>query len=108
MERPYLGFFMKDWDNRILNNPNFPHDGRGVVLLRVIALSPADKCGLRTGDFVTKLGGTSINNVKDIRAITRQHKPGDILEVSASRSGQNFVKKLTVGKYPEDEPWNSQ
>jgi len=108
MERPYLGFFMKDWDNRIITNPNFPHNVRGVILLKIIKQSPAEKCGLAVGDFVTKVGGTQINNVKEIRQITRQHKPGDVLVIEGSHNGAGFVKKLTVGKYPEDEPWLNQ
>jgi serine protease Do len=108
MERPYLGFFMKDWDNRIITNPNFPRNVRGVILLKIIKQSPAEKCGLTVGDFVTKIGGTQINNVKEIRQITRQHKPGDVLVIEGSHNGQGFLKKLTVGKYPEDEPWLNQ
>jgi S1-C subfamily serine protease len=108
MERPYLGFFMKDWDNRIVSNPIFPRNSQGVILLRVVGQSPGEKCGLKAGDFITKVGGTPISNVKELRAITRQHKPGDVVAVEGSRNGQNFVKRLTIGKYPDDEPWNSQ
>jgi serine protease Do len=105
MERPYLGFYMKDWDNRIITNPNLPRDVRGVILIRIIRQSPAEKTGLMAGDFVTKVGGTSVNNVKEIRAITRLRKPGDVLVIEGSRNGKSFSRKLTVGKYPEDEPW---
>jgi serine protease Do len=105
MERPYLGFYMKDWDNRIITNPNLPSNVRGVILIRIIRQSPAEKTGLMAGDFVTKVSGTSVNNVKEIRAITRQRKPGDVLVIEGSRNGKAFSKKLTVGKYPEDEPW---
>jgi len=108
MERPYLGFYMKDWDNRIISNPTFPHNARGVILLQIVRQSPAEKCGLKPGDFVTKIGGTQINNVKELRALTRLQKPGNILEIEGSRNGQNFSKKLTVGKYPEDGSWMNQ
>jgi serine protease Do len=105
MDRPYMGFYMNDLDNRIMNNPGLPKEKRGVVVIRVVPRSPAEKCGIKVGDFITTVAGAPANGVKEVRAVVGQHKPGDALDIAIIRNGQNVVKKLTLDKYPEDEPW---
>lgn len=57
--------------------------------------------GLKTGDRIIKIGGTTINNAADVSTVLDRHSVGDVVEVIVSRSG----KEITVNvKLTEQKP----
>lgn len=101
--RPYLGVFMKDVDSRVINNLNLPKNSQGVLLLRVVPGSPADRAGFVSGDFIEKIEGAEVKSVKDVRRLVKNRRPGDIMSFTIRRNDRTDTKKLLVGNYPNEE-----
>ncbi|MEU6285113.1 trypsin-like peptidase domain-containing protein [Streptomyces sp. NPDC047028] len=58
---------------------------------------PADKAGLKPGDVITKLDGTVIDSGPTLIGEIWTHKPGDKVQVTYKRSGQEHTVTLTLG-----------
>ncbi len=57
--------------------------------------------GLKAGDRIIKIDGTTINNAADVSTVLDRHSVGDVVEVIVSRSG----KEITVDvKLTEQKP----
>src|SRR5579875_701531 len=87
-KRAYLGIMygsdqMTDAQRQKNNIP----DGDGVYVISVAQGSAADKAGIRKGDFITKINGTTINTGTEmVEKISALH-PGDTIDVTYTRSG---------------------
>jgi S1-C subfamily serine protease len=101
--RPYLGVFMKDLDDRVITGLNLPKDSSGVLILRVVAGSPAERAGMISGDFIEKVNGQEVTTVKEVRRLVKTHVPGDTLLFTIKRNGKLDDRKLMVGNYPNEE-----
>jgi S1-C subfamily serine protease len=101
--RPYLGVFMKDLDNRVIVNLNLPKDSHGVLILRVVPGSPAERAGIVSGDFIEKVDGVDVATVKEVRQLVKKHVPGDMMQFVMRRNGKTETEKLLVGNYPNEE-----
>jgi S1-C subfamily serine protease len=60
--------------------------------------SPAEKAGLRAGDFITKLGKTPIKNVYDYTYALGEMRPGEEVEAMIKRDGKEMTLKITPEK----------
>jgi S1-C subfamily serine protease len=102
IERPFLGLFMRDFDNRIIFNPRLPTDIKGVIVLSIVPDGPAQHAGICAGDFIESFAGIQITSAQEIRNITQKHKPGDKIELSLVREKKREKKLLTIGSYPTE------
>jgi len=68
--------------------------GQGVRATTVESGSAAAKAGLKNGDLITAVDGTSTQTAASLRAAISAHKPGDHVTLTVVRSGQ--TKKVTV------------
>lgn len=59
---------------------------RGILTLKVIAETPADRAGLQPGDVVLKANGRAVQKIVDLRSIVAANRDGVKLEIS--RKGQ--------------------
>jgi len=79
----------------------FKGTGDSAVLVEsVVEGSPAEKAGLKAGDLVTKVGGTTIRNGADLMKAVRGLEGGKPAPVSVWRDGRNV--DLTVTLADED------
>ena len=62
--------------------------------------TPAAKAGLKTGDVVTSLGGTSVSTSDDLASAISAHKPGDSVSITYERDGQSHTVTLTLANRP--------
>jgi putative serine protease PepD len=72
----------------------------GATLARVTSGGPADAAGLRTGDVVTKVDGTTVKNPNDLVAAIADHKPGDKVKLTAKRGSSTVQATVTLGTQP--------
>jgi S1-C subfamily serine protease len=100
--RPYLGVFMKDFDNRIIFDPRLPTDMKGVIAISVVPDGPAQNAGITAGDFIESFAGVHTTCAQEIRNITQKHKPGDKIELSIIRGKKHEKRVLTMGSYPAE------
>ncbi len=74
------GFSVHTYSNRIILVSDYPEVFHS-------ADNPADKAGLKTGDIITAIGNTKINNYADIQDIIYR-SPGELLTVTVKRNGE--------------------
>jgi len=76
----------------------------GVVILEVVADSPADSAGLKRLDIITKVDGKAVANAGEVVSAVRQHKPGDQITFEIQRGGQTQSITVTAGEVPKGLP----
>lgn len=69
----------------------------GVLVDQVVAGSPAENAGLRTGDVIVKFDGTDVEEAQEIVEAVREHKPGDKVEVQYMRGENRRTVTVTLG-----------
>lgn len=83
----------------------------GVIVVEVSSFetengfrSPADDCGIRSGDIIKSIGGTAVSSNSDVERIISSSK-GTALTLEMTRNGKDFTSTLypckcsTDGKY---------
>jgi serine protease Do len=90
VQRAYLGIMMSS-----------DKDGTGVYVADVMEGSSAKDAGLKTGDFITKVNGTSVNSGPELQEQITGYKPGDKISLTYIRDGKektvDVVLKNTSG-----------
>jgi membrane-associated protease RseP (regulator of RpoE activity) len=59
--------------------------------------SPAADAGLKAGDVITKIGGTTVANGADLIRAVQAQKPGDEVTVTYTRDGNSAQATVTLG-----------
>ena len=72
----------------------------GAFIYEVIEGGPAQRAGLRLGDFVTEFNGEAVTSVPDLKERIARISPGQEVEVAYLRGGGKLKAKLAVGKRP--------
>ena len=73
--------------------------GPGVVVYQVQSGSAADRAGLRTGDVITSLNGTQINEPNTFRNMIAGIAPGSDVNLTVRRDGQERQVRATLGEF---------
>lgn len=73
--------------------------GPGVVVYDVQAGSAADRAGLRKGDVITALNGTSINDPNSFRNLIAASPPGSEVTLTIKRGGSEQQVRATLGEF---------
>ncbi|MET7426089.1 trypsin-like peptidase domain-containing protein [Dactylosporangium sp. NPDC005555] len=87
VSHPYLGVQLGDGDG-------------GALIGGVVAAGPADKAGMKTGDVVTKIGTTQINDATDLINAVQAGKAGEQLKMTIKRDGAEQQLTVTLGESP--------
>jgi Tol biopolymer transport system component len=69
----------------------------GVLLSDVRPGGPADLAGIRGGDTIVAMAGTSIENLYDMTFALQDNRPGDTIEVVVLRGGERLALRATLG-----------
>jgi hypothetical protein len=77
--------------------PDFTPVERGVRLGGVTPASPAEQAGLRTGDILIGLAGSTVADLQGMTDVLRGHHPGDTIEVVVLRDGRELRMQATLG-----------
>lgn len=72
----------------------------------IINDSGADKAGLKSGDVITKMDDTNIDDYEDITDFLKYTKPGDQVVVDYERDGKNATATVTLGE-TQTFNWNN-
>lgn len=74
----------------------------GVMVLNVIADSPADRSGLKAHDIIVSVAGENVEgDVARATEIIRERKPGDAVQVVVLREGQPQTLTIALGARSE-------
>jgi len=69
----------------------------GVKIEGIIKNSGAEEVGLESGDIVTKIDGETVQSVAEIKAILKDKKAGDVVEVRYLRNETENTTNITLG-----------
>ena len=72
----------------------------GAALASVTSGGPADAAGLRAGDIVTSIAGTTVKNSNDLVAAVADHDPGDKVKLTVKRGSSTVESTVTLGSQP--------
>lgn len=72
--------------------------GRGIVILNVVEGSPADSAGIEAHDILLSINGQEIpGEIGGAVEAIKSHKPGESLNLSVLRDGQQKTINVTLG-----------
>ncbi len=72
----------------------------GAQVVQVEPGGPGDDAGLRTGDVITAVDDGSITASADLVAAIRSHAPGDEVQLTVVRQGDESQVSVTLGEAP--------
>jgi putative serine protease PepD len=63
----------------------------------VVVGGPGDRAGIRAGDVITEVDGRPVRSGEELIVKTRAHRPGDRLELTVQRDGEERTVSLVLG-----------
>ena len=109
LERPYIGVVYVPITNDVAQQYSLSVT-RGAYIptqdelgsTPIIAGGPADKAGLQSGDVITKLDDTTIDQTNSLSALVNKHSVGDKVKLTVVRDGKTRTVDVTLGAAPTD------
>ena len=93
---PYIGIQMLTLNSELAQQFNQDPNSlvilpeiKGVLVVRIMPNSPADKGGLRKGDVITKVGEQKIETAEQLQEVVEQSEIGKPLPVKVRRGREN-------------------
>jgi S1-C subfamily serine protease len=71
---------------------------QGLYVLEVAPDSPAAAAGIQPGDVITSVADEPTRSVEDLISILRRFAPGETVEVSIIRGGEETVLEVVLGE----------
>jgi serine protease Do len=94
----YLGISMNDVTPENSSFFNLP-DASGAIVSQVTPDSPAGRAGLKSGDVLRELNGSSILNGSALQVAVSQIAPGNTIALGILRDGKQETIKVKVGEF---------
>ncbi len=99
---PYLGISSQPLTAAVAQANQLPVEA-GDIVVQVAPDSPAEEAGLQAEDIITAIDGTEINAEQSLGSIILQeYQPGDEVELTVFRNGEEQIINLTIGEAPEE------
>lgn len=102
--RPYLGVQYVMLNVAVAKQLNASRESGALVYAggegeAVVVGSPAEKAGLKRGDIVIKVNGQEVNEENPLASRLNRFKPGDSIDLTVVRDGQEQTLKATLEQY---------
>lgn len=88
---PYLGIKGQTVTDEIAATNKIP---KGIYISAVETNSPAYKSGIQSGDVITQINGTGINNMESLMIQLEKSNPGDNVNVTIKSRGREDYKEI--------------
>ncbi len=98
----YLGVHLQTMTNELRDVFGAP-EGQGVLIVKVMPDSPAQKAHLAVGDVIVRMDRKIIRRIPDVHRVLAFFEPGDTVDVEIIRNSQRRVLTATVIERPEVE-----
>ncbi|HWO82605.1 MAG TPA: trypsin-like peptidase domain-containing protein, partial [Solirubrobacterales bacterium] len=115
VEHAFIGISGGTITSELAKAINLPVD-EGVIVQSVVKDGPADKAGVEAGgttatingeevrlggDIITEVDGKKLKSMEQLVEIIQGHKPGDELELTIVRDGDEKTVNVILGNQPE-------
>ena len=101
VQYPLLGVVGQDVTSEMAQRLGL-EEGAGAVIREVQPGSGAAEAGLRPDDVIVALDGEPIESMSDLVVAVRNHRPGDTVEVTYVRDGDQQTTEVTLGELDDD------
>lgn len=81
---------------------------RGAIVNEIVEDSPADEAGLREDDIIISLDGDHVRDDDDLVDLVSDREPGDEVELTVVRDGQETEIEVTLGRRPRSQSWSNR
>ena len=98
--RPWLGVGLYTVDQLAIMQLNLSVN-KGVVIVQVVADSPADKAGLREGDVIVNIGGQDVTTVDEFTQVLNSCNIGQPLAIKYWRGKTEYTVTVTPVESPQ-------
>jgi serine protease Do len=95
----YLGVGTTDLSPEDADRFGLPVES-GAIVEQVEPGSGADAAGVRRGDIIVRLGNDPIDSAGDLFGALRDYQPGDTVELTVVRDGEELTLDVTLGERP--------
>ncbi|MFL6057334.1 MAG: S1C family serine protease [Rubrobacteraceae bacterium] len=95
----YLGIGTTDLSPEDAERFGLPVES-GAIVEQVEPGSGADAAGVHRGDIIVRLGNDPIDNAGDLFGALRDYQPGDTVELTVFRDGEELTLDVTLGERP--------
>ncbi|MBH2002403.1 MAG: Do family serine endopeptidase [Moraxellaceae bacterium] len=101
--RSYLGVMLQDIDRNLAEAYKLPKP-EGSLINQVTPKSPAEKAGLKSGDVILKINGSSISRTNDLLNVLNRVAPSQTVQLEVLRDDKVRTISATLGTAPDDTP----
>lgn len=93
VKRPYIGISGRD-----VNSQTAAANGivEGIYVVSVEAYSSAEKSGIKAGDVIIEIDGTSVKSMEELNKLKNSHSIGDTIKIKVNRSNKEVELTLTL------------
>jgi serine protease Do len=77
-------------------------DSSGALVSEVVAGSPGDKAGLKSGDVIVQYDGRKVDDSPHLRLMASQTPPGTRVDLKIVRDGKGRSLEVTLGELPKE------
>jgi S1-C subfamily serine protease len=102
---PYVGVQMTTLtpklaqeNNKDPNSPIALPEVNGVLVMKVLANTPAASAGMRLGDVVTAINGDSIINANQFQTLVENTPVGQVLDLTIKRGNRTQIVSVKTGE----------
>jgi serine protease Do len=99
--RGWLGVSLQPLDEELAKGLDAPDEG--VLLSEVHEAQPGEVAGLRPGDVVTGIDGSSVDEPAALIRAVGRHRAGDVIQLHITRAGKPRQVQVTLGKRPTEK-----
>lgn len=95
----YLGVNLQDLDDELRSSYGLS-ERDGVLVTGVTGDGPAGKAGVRRGDIILRIGGTTATSASDVTEKVRSMSPGETAVMTLWRDNREVTVRARLGERP--------
>jgi serine protease Do len=103
--RGWLGVVIQGLTPSIAEALNLNH---GVIVMKVLPGSPAEKAGLQPGDIILAVNGKPVESITQLQFEIMKTTPGKEVKLTILRNNKTINLTVKVGKYPSKQELQQQ